>query len=146
MRHLLLVLLLTAVANAQNVAVKVVTDKTTYAIGDPMKIGVKSQITGYLILLWTDPTGVTRIAVPSPLSSYDRIYAGQTLQIRDSRGARLEQTGPAGTETLQAMITRNKVDIAPFVVDSQVTDPARLKDFLEKSGPFGQASVTYTVR
>lgn len=152
MRQLLALLLLTAMASAQlplegaKLAVKVATDKKQYQIGDLMTIKVKSQISGYLLLLWTDSSGVTRIAVPSQLSRYDRVYAGQTLQVRDATGSRFEQTGPAGTETLQAVVTPQRLDLTGWTADSQVTDPQKLKEYLEKSGPFGQASVTYTVR
>ncbi len=127
-------------------AVKLTTDKKEYAIQDLMTISVKSQVSGYLVLIWTDTGGVTRIAVPSELSSYDRVYAGQTLQVRDATGTRFQQTGPAGKETLQAIVTRTRLDLSPFEKDSQVSDPAKLKEYLEKSGPFGQASVTYKVR
>lgn len=152
MRRLLAFFLLTALASAQlpleggRVAVKITTDKKDYQIGDLMTITVKSQITGYLLLLWTDSSGVTRIAVPSQLSRYDRVYAGQTLQVRDATGSHFEQTGPSGTETLQAVVTAHRLELAGFTADSQVTDPQKLKEFLETSGPFGQASVTYTVR
>lgn len=136
MRILLLLVLLTQMATAQ-VFVKLTTDKNVYQIDDLMTIRVKSSLTGYLILLWTDSSGVTRIAVPSQLSRYDRVYAGQTLQVRDATGTRFRQTGPAGTETLTAVVTKKRLE---------VTDPTQLQQVLEKSGPFGQASVTYTVR
>ncbi|MCE7871169.1 DUF4384 domain-containing protein [bacterium CPR1] len=139
----LLLLSLTALATAQlplegaTLAVKLKTDKSEYAIGDRMTISVKSQITGYLNLLWTDSEGVTRIAVPSTFSSYDRIDAGQTLQIRDNSGQLLEQTGPSGREWLQAVVTTKRPELG---------EPTGWKDLLEGAGPFGQATTTYTER
>ncbi|MEW6282659.1 MAG: hypothetical protein AB1758_28880, partial [Candidatus Eremiobacterota bacterium] len=103
--------------------------------------------------------GQAHVAVPSSFSKYDRVYPGQTLQIRDDSGRLLEQKGPPGRETLQAVVTRARLDLGPFsawVKNGSVVDPAGFVSALEQEltrraqttqGPvYGSAVVQYGVR
>lgn len=90
-------------------AVRLEADATEYRIGDLMRVMVRSERTGYLLLYVLDGQGKAQIIVPGPFSDYDRVYAGQSLEIRDNRGRLLKQQGPTGVETIQAVVTRQRL-------------------------------------
>lgn len=94
--------------------VRMEADATEYRIGELMRLRVKSERTGYLMLYVLDAAGQAQVLVPGPFSDYDRVYAGQSLEIRDSRGRLLRQQGPAGVETVQAVVTRARLPATRF--------------------------------
>lgn len=151
-----MLLALTAAAPAQaplpaeapgGFAVTVEADATEYRIGDLARLRVRSERTGYLLLYVLDGAGKAQIIVPGPFSQYDRIYAGQSLEIRDNRGRLLKQQGPAGVETIQAVVTRQRLDAAAL----SGLDAAALARALEGSltalppRTHGQAVLHYSV-
>jgi len=127
--------------------VRLESEATSWRIGDLMRLSVRSERTGYLLLYVLDAQGQAQIIIPGSFSEYDRVYAGQTLQIRDSRGRLMVQMGPAGVETLQAIVTRERLDALRL----DPTDPAALARSLEKEllalppRSHGQAVLHYTV-
>lgn len=151
-----LVLACTAAAPAQislpaeapgGFSVRLESDATEYRIGELTRLMVKSERTGYLLLYVVDGEGKAQVIVPGPFSQYDRVYAGQSLEIRDNRGRLLLQRGPAGIETVQAVVTRERLDAGRL----SSLDAAGLARALEAEltalppRTHGQASLHYSV-
>lgn len=128
-------------------SVRMEADATEYRIGDLTRLLVRSERTGYLLLYVLDGQGHAQIIVPGPFSQYDRVYAGQSLEIRDNRGRLLKQQGPAGVETVQAVVTRQRLDVGRL----STLDAAALARALEAelmalpARTHGQAVLHYSV-
>lgn len=106
------------------IAVKLTCDKPTYRVGELARVSLKSQSTGYFLLYYLDGQGQATLVVPSSFSSFDRVYAGQTLQIRDNRGRLLVQQGPPGEETLVALVTRERLGLSALQAYLSTPEPA----------------------
>lgn len=160
---------------ADRIPITLKTDKPAYAVGDLMQVEVKADASCYFILYYLDASGEAHVVVPSPFSSHDRLYAGQTLRVLDSAGHPLQQKGPAGTERIQVIASRERLDLTKFraFVDEagRVKDPAGFVTAVESEltgrvmvaakglgpqgaarakksalGVYGQATTSYDVR
>lgn len=94
----------------RRIPVRLETNKTQYAIGERMGIRVASATEGHLILYYVDSGGHASIITPSPYSKHNRMQAGQWHYVVDDEGGLLLQTGPSGSESLHALVTRDPID------------------------------------
>ncbi|MBI3925762.1 MAG: DUF4384 domain-containing protein [Armatimonadetes bacterium] len=96
------------------IQVRLHSERSEYRIGELMTISVLSERSAYLLLYYVDASGQAQLIVPSSYSTHDRVYPAQSLQVRDNRGRLLQQRGPRGTEWMQAVVTREPLDLEPF--------------------------------
>lgn len=92
------------------IAVVLQVDRPSYTIGQNMLIRVAANMDGHVLLYYIDSNGHASVITPSRFSGNNRLTGGHWLYVIDNERTPLIQTGPAGQETIQAIVTRDPID------------------------------------
>lgn len=94
--------------DAARFAVHVDVDRAdaTYAIGDLIRVSVRSERDGYLYLLWVDAAKNVSCVFPNKLQQSNEIEAGKDVSVPAAgSGFKLRIAPPTGGEILKAIVT-----------------------------------------
>ena len=77
-----------------------------YRIGDEVRIGVRSNLPGYVTIVNIGTTGKTTVLFPNAIHRTNRIAAGQTLMLpRPGAGWGIQTQGPGGVEVIKVFVS-----------------------------------------
>ena len=104
-----------------------------YEEGDKMTVTVKSSKPGYLYLFYKDASGAVTVLFPNRFHSNNYIEAKKKITIPNvAMSFELQTTAPFGTETLQAIVSLQELDLKSLdnpqgnnlfkILDSQQVD------------------------
>lgn len=110
---------------AEPLKVELVTDKMEYAVGDKMKLSVKTNQDCYLTLIDVGTDGKATVVFPNVYAPSNAVKGGVTYVIPDpSAGFEFEIVPPAGLEIVRAIASREpSVDLAEAMAPFDSANP-----------------------
>ncbi|MFW6012982.1 MAG: DUF4384 domain-containing protein, partial [Candidatus Bipolaricaulota bacterium] len=93
--------------------VSISTDKSSYSIGDYLRVSIRVSQRAYVYVLNYDTTGDMKLVFPNRYSTQNLIGPGLYILPDGSYSFKIE--GPAGTEHLQAIATSQRIDVSEYL-------------------------------
>lgn len=88
-------------------SVSVWTDRSSYDVGDNIRVSYRANSDAYVLIFSTDSRGQTRQILPNRYDNDNFVRAGRTYTI-PTRGYQLEVTPPSGRETISIVAFRER--------------------------------------
>lgn len=96
----------------QNLTVGVWTDKSTYMVGETMRVYFRVNQPAYIYLYDIQPDGIVRLVFPNAFSQSNFVYAGAHV-LPDRPSYQFSVTYPTGVEQLQIFASLAPLSLTP---------------------------------